>query len=528
MRILISTVLVLELFISSWALSSAAAFDLTPIPDVQVLRHLQYGEAFLDSVANNVLAVFLTIDARAKDAFKLGRDDFSFMEMKPILELIIQKLEKSRKDAEAEARELDLKNSEELLNRARAILNSNIPYKELMRFTFAYARELDRLARIKNPSLPTAPFKAKVENDLERILKEVPAVIIFPSFAPLDLEFFNRTRAVPFRVIGLSEVGIYADGYNTLSPGEFAFHDLDHAIYMLGLDKPHFGRANERLEETVKVWDDTSNFVLRHFSVIRDQDLKEAVGLLLFEIFHEKSNNWDLRELKTRLETHVDIEKVNQKLESSFFSQSPILTQSQRDRLMDAEGWVSEVVGKKIEANALKDLDPLLGKKEPVYIDYVPKLTKRNDKIQSIEINENSKISILIGKHAVTQYQFLLKNEDLTHVLNPDLIDDIEKLRWQKQMQMPISLELDSKEITGKITGIRITKEGRIRVQLQTEAGSTVEGIIPKNVAITITTKKRPPLDAQNRAKLAYFLDSFKNGIPIDYSLPEKPERLGG
>lgn len=123
--------------------------------------------------------------------------------------------------------------------------------------------------------------------------------MIIPSFLPLDLEFFRKTRDYPIYPMGLINFEhLYADAFKH-TPKEFAIHDLKHAwdmqlfnvmaVYNTGLSH------SELYDQMHKI----SNYFDKKLNSIKDKDpeLYQTVVLLLFELLHEEGHSLELGDI---------------------------------------------------------------------------------------------------------------------------------------------------------------------------------------------------------------------------------------
>lgn len=128
--------------------------------------------------------------------------------------------------------------------------------------------------------------------------------IMIPSFLPLDLNFFNKTRGYPIYPMGLIDFEhLYADAFKH-TPKEFAIHDLKHAWDMQLFNAIALHNTGFSYIELYDQMDKISDFLNKKLEDLKkvDPDLHSVVELMLFELLHEEAHSLELGDMREGLE----------------------------------------------------------------------------------------------------------------------------------------------------------------------------------------------------------------------------------
>jgi hypothetical protein len=258
-----------------------------------------------------------------------------------------------------------------LAGEAQAVVAAGLPYAPAVRLAARFAALADEHARVRWPGLPVV-FQPKVAAELEPLLALFPDVIAFPTFAPLDADFFVATRVVPVHPLGLVAAPLYSDGA-VMSPLEYFLHDVDHARFMLREDLLSRGvaladayqgtppttlvDARLNLHRTIldgaapavvaaglagrERLDERSRYAARFIDAadLPSGTHARALSLLLFEILHEKGFPFDGAVLRREVAGDRHVGKLGDKLRAGFFGR--MTADAETIALLDwARGWV--------------------------------------------------------------------------------------------------------------------------------------------------------------------------------------------
>ncbi|WP_258956555.1 hypothetical protein [Legionella sainthelensi] len=182
---------------------------------------------------------------------------------------------------------------------------------------------------IKNLDTILTSSKSLAEKIDDLVNSDVPLdAFIIPSFAPLDLEFFVKTRVAPVHVMGLIDFPVlYADGYKH-TVYEFAIHDLKHAWDMELFRIKSIAEKNQSPQENVKEQEQIVNYIFLRIAQLPNKTMQECLEFLLFELVHEEGHSYNLKDLKEGLEepsiycNDFLARLTTQKLNSTFFGPS--------------------------------------------------------------------------------------------------------------------------------------------------------------------------------------------------------------
>lgn len=153
-------------------------------------------------------------------------------------------------------------------------------------------------------------------------------VFIIPSFAPLDIAFFVKTRVAPIHVMGLIDFPfLFADGYKH-TVHEFALHDLKHAWDMELFRIKSIAEKNQNPQDNLKEQERIANYIFSRVEQLPNKTMQDCLEFLLFELVHEEGHSYNLKDLKEGLEepsiycNDFLARLTTQKLNSTFFGPS--------------------------------------------------------------------------------------------------------------------------------------------------------------------------------------------------------------
>jgi hypothetical protein len=247
-------------------------------------------------------------------------------------------------------------------------LQTGASYHELVRLSAAYALQLESL----QPSERDV-YVSKTSGELEPLLALWPHWIALPTVEPLTMQALIAMRAFPVHPLGVVTQPTWADG-RRCSPGEFFFHDLDHARFKIREDLLANGVPLEDAYIDGNTFDDTlgrhrvilsrvreclrfsivdasearsrlATEILAAIDALADRVLAESGLLLAFEVIHEKSFPLDRAVLQRELgdDTHRHTRKLQRKSEQGFFGEHRPAPEVSA-RWEDARRWLLEVL----------------------------------------------------------------------------------------------------------------------------------------------------------------------------------------
>lgn len=239
----------------------------------------------------------------------------------------------------------------DLLEEGLDLARRGAPYRASLGYALAWSAGLDAVARAARPDLPVV-FAPKVEAEFEAALDLYPEVLLLPTFGPCSRAGLVRLRRVPVHPLGLHPAPVFLDGA-WRSPREAFLHDLDHARYKvredlalqgLGLPDPYRSRPGILRPDTLEDAARGRHRAVLHHADPREvaglaprtrsesrgglatacpRDLRAALGLLRFELHHEKSLPLDPDIWARETAAPVHLEKLRLKLATGFFGDLP-------------------------------------------------------------------------------------------------------------------------------------------------------------------------------------------------------------
>lgn len=293
----------------------------------------------LNAVAEEPPQIFLETRERMRQA-QINGDDFAYAIFEPVLRGMI--LDLAIRTHEKQDPE-DLARFKELIQEGQKLLAQGAPYKATMRYSFQYLYALDNIFLKLHPHLAPKngekPFHRKnAEHMFEKILSRAPDIIMYPSFRHVGTMFFANTRGVPFHIVGLHPEGCrpgepvpFADGYEMM-PSEFAWHDIGHIEFMMMRDFDYLESAGhgKPLEVVIEQWDLTRRRFKEFWNSYKsDKDMHDAIGLILFEILHERGYQFSWSLLKNQLDTPKWVEILMRKLNNGYYKRFPKMNMNQ-------------------------------------------------------------------------------------------------------------------------------------------------------------------------------------------------------
>jgi hypothetical protein len=258
---------------------------------------------------------------------------------------------------------------------ARALVAAGVPYGAALALAHDFVRAADAEARAARPDLPVV-FVPKVERELLPLVALFPDVIMFPTLAPLDIDFFVATRPVPVHPLGVVAAPLFSDGM-MMSPREYFLHDVDHARFLVreellarGVALPDAYQSRDggppttlidaRLDLHRTILDGAADKVaaaqlgdgarlaeraclaatLQAARATLPGPEAQAVALVLFEILHEKGFPLAAAVLRRELAGAQHTRKIGHKLDSGFWGERLQLDDAARARLDWARSWL--------------------------------------------------------------------------------------------------------------------------------------------------------------------------------------------
>jgi len=232
-------------------------------------------------------------------------------------------------------------------------------YRRLLRATARFVLALDRYCEPAD-----AVYVPKARGELEPLLALFPFVMLAPvrTISPRTL---LRMRAYPIHPVGVMSATAWADG-RWCNPGEFYFHDIDHArfkvredLLALGFDIPDAYRDGSTVDPVTgqhrtiiasvlavagdNLWIGAADRLrlidrlLHAADCVADRTLAKSAELLLFEILHEKS--LPLGSLASEVPDTGHRDKLRRKAAAGFFGPEPP-PGAVIERLDDAAAWL--------------------------------------------------------------------------------------------------------------------------------------------------------------------------------------------
>lgn len=249
---------------------------------------------------------------------------------------------------------------------ARRWLSEGASYHDLVRLCATYVMELEAVV----PACESV-YVPKVRDELEPLLALWPHVLALPTIDDLSPRDLIRLRAFPIHPLGVTGKIVWADG-RQCSPGEFFFHDLDHArfkvredLLAMGLEvrdayqdgttfDPVTQRHRSILPEAFgkvgcSLWsmaERRCSFVentFKRMDALPDRSLADAAEWLLFQILHEKSFPLDIPTLRRELETSRHVELLRSKVDNGFYDKNTPSSEVMA-QLRAAHDWLLEML----------------------------------------------------------------------------------------------------------------------------------------------------------------------------------------
>ena len=284
------------------------------------------------------------LGARAFEARQVGAASFAVPELAPILTSIATD---PRVDEPRRA--------------AACWLNDGAVYHDAVRICARYVLALDVFA----PTLSTV-YVPKARDDLEPLLDLWPDVLAWLTHA-LSERSLIVLRPFPLHPLGVMAAPAWADG-RLCGPGDFFFHDVDHARFKVREDLLAQGIAipdayvdgdtvdpttqrHRSILPTARAHVDGSGWkraiagsdfvraILDGIDAMTDRVLKDAADVLFFEILHEKSIAPYPRVLCATLRDDAHCRKILKKYGDGFYGDVPPASECIA-RLDDAGQWL--------------------------------------------------------------------------------------------------------------------------------------------------------------------------------------------
>jgi hypothetical protein len=453
--------------------------ELKKADEIEKVREVE----MLNAVAEEPAQIFLETRDRMRQA-RVNGSDFSYTIFEPVLkrmmiDLAIRMHEKVDED--------ELRGLRFLIAEGHELLAKGVPYKATMRFSFKYLYALDHFFLKLHPKLTGKFHRTNAEHMLEKILEKAPDIVMYPSFKPVGTMFFAKTRGVPFHIVGLHPEGCrpgesvpFADGYEMM-PSEFAWHDIGHIEFMMMRDFQYLQGAGlgKPLEVVIEQWDLTRRHIVGFWNSFKsDKDMHDAIGLILFEILHERGYQYSYSLLKNQLDTPKWVEILLRKLNNGYYSRFPKMNMKQFDVLEPARLALLKYVDESRRAWQKRYAEAIDAKDLTVKVTHYPKIDYTRGHLERIEIHRNGETTVFTKSDDGVQHSPPIDNLTLAQVspsktstLTPEVVAKINNLlALNRSVVMPD----DHRYIDVK--SIIITPDKKIFVKGIVEAsGKTVE-----------------------------------------------------
>lgn len=438
----------------------ASVEELKKADETEKIREVE----MLNAVAEEPAQIFLETRERMRKAMVNGTD-FSYTIFEPVLKRMMIDLAIRTHEKLDEQELLGLRF---LLAEGHELLAKGVPYKATMRFSFKYLYALDHFFLNLHPQLTGKFHRTNAEHMLEKILEKAPDIVMYPSFRPVGTMFFAKTRGVPFHIVGLHPEGCrpgepvpFADGYEMM-PSEFAWHDIGHIEFMMMRDFEYLNGAGhgKPLEVVIEQWDLTRRRMVGFWNSFKgDKDMHDAIGLILFEILHERGYQYSYSLLKNQLDTPKWVEILMRKLNNGYYSRFPKMNMNQFKVLEPARQALLKFVDESRRAWQKRYADAIDAQDLTVKITHYPKIDYAQANFQQIEIGAGG------DTHIVT------KTED-----GRELVPGIEDLTLAQIS--PTKINKFTHEEVAKINGILELTAGAREVKLRDGSKVPIDRII--------------------------------------------------
>jgi hypothetical protein len=356
-------------------------------------------ESIVSGFAADPARFFLKIRKQSQESLSTG-GDFSYTVFEPVLRRIMLDLAlRTREDLRPDDRSLFLK----LMEEGDVLLHASVPYKDTMRFVFRYLDALDGVFVRLHPEFAASFHRDNAERVLEPTLGRAPDALLYPSFRPVNIDYFVNTRGAPFHIVGLHTSGLrpgepvpFADGFS-MKPSEFAWHDIGHIEFMAERDFAYQDGSFKPLERIVQEWDLTRRRVVGYWSSFQeDKNLHDAMGLLLFEILHERGYQYSFAVLKAQLDTPKWIEILMRKRDNDYYKVYPDMNMAMFPELENARKALLRFVDESRRNDQKRHVAALFGEELAVRVTHFPKVRYGRGTLDRIEIGASSDAKVIV------------------------------------------------------------------------------------------------------------------------------------
>lgn len=536
MRVL--NLLIIGLSLSLLVISTEASANLScreffTVSEVETVFQKQFKEqidadkATLKRMSDDPVGLYFELRTKALGEMKqTGKNDFSFAPFRPILERITLDLtsRKSRKFGDKYSAEMDL-----VIKKANQLLKNGDPlYKESIRLIMLdYLPLLDKILSERHPELYKNEYhQSHSKVLLEKFLARSPDLLLHFSFEGTPNDFFLKTRAVPFQLIGINLKGLddrtktpFADNF-AMKNSEFSWHDFGHVNFMSFRDLDYIAFSGKPIERIIAEWDVTRRRMEEVYvdANKHDKDLSDAMQMLLMELMHERGYQYSLTVLKTEFDTNKWVDVILRKRQFNFFSHFPH-NEKLFDRLTEARVELLKAVEKFREEDQIQWYKVLRADQVPSLIIHTPSLRYASGKLEQIEIKSVSEIDVQ-GRSQDGK----IHNTDILEVIsaqvnptkespfNPQVISKIETLLWMKESQdtdISSIIVRSDKSIFVKYKNGSIKPLSEVRVQR----------ILKKIPQLTVNTGIFP---------MEQVLGAFERGEGMSYTLRDPVRKYVG
>ncbi len=525
------------------SLALSALVSITPTKSsvpacIEALENLENeafyaSEAFIKELQNNPRKVFNEIHKIARKAKSDGKSTFEFVQMMPVVDKLLReinfRLSQNYSD-DFKTRFSDFK------NRYEEIKARNIPYHEFNRTSFAFMELLNEIDEIYQPELKGRFHQTNSKADVELVLAKWPDELLFWTFEFVTNEFFYETRPVGLRLIGGLRRNKWGDGF-PLVPGEFSYHDLGHAVFMIMMDDRLKAEEDYSPGITEQEWDKNRDFLKAKLGELAKKDLEvaKAAATLLFEVLHERGFQYDLAQLKAQFETPRWVDVVKRKLATQFWEGDP-LEIANPDLLESGRQFLLNALYDRIEVKAVADLTTREGEIEVIYRKPAEYYRGNASVVEIYDLND-IRVDVNLPEHKKTMsvsletlsLALIPPEENIRKTtLSPENMKQLELLLWAKKNFVRRWRVQDKTLELGHIARFTI-RDGRIEAQFQSDSSPNVIIKNIKDVKPDIEPTESPTeLGRYNTFKIGQVIYLQNSKQQVSYSLLTPPEYYKG
>jgi hypothetical protein len=523
------------------------AFAVPSINDVDVSP---FEDRFIRELEANPLKIYFETRTIARRAKAEGKKTFSFERQRPtverILKIINAMLAKNlTREQFPEREEFEaLKREGEALLSDRNPYGMTMPYHGYISYGLKFLNLRTQVRRRENPTdafIQSRYHEKLSASDLPLLLERWPDVILFLSFEAVGNNYFTETRVGRLHLIGATEQPEFGDGF-LLPEIEWADHDIGHIAFM---EKRDFELSQESDFDDVKSYEQFE----ANKKAIKDKiqtlhpanhPLADAAGLLLFEVTHERGYQYDLRQLKTQLETNKWTEVVHFKLQSNFWHNPPVAA-GNYPLLEEGRKFLLKTIQAMIEEQAAGKISEF-GRTSPggqLEIIYQPPAQIFEGEIKGIEIDAVDRVQAFIEVSKLNRtvplsvFEVSLAQRPAIEKspLTADALAFMRMILWAKSNGVEHWRRGNGEELEGHVRSIRVLPNGilvRFEQSNLEDLGSTID------LKVTdLVPKEKIPDEIPNFDPIAIFkanqiLKIQADAQPAKFSYIEPPSKMLG